>query len=93
MYIFVKFDCKDLKQYDFPFMDNTIIWIWITNKFNWEGGGGGGWRTTPCALRKIEFRNGNRRVNFLFCAFEINSFFTVTTMAMVVINIVEGLGL
>ena len=41
MYIFVKFDCKDLKQYDFPFMDNTIIWIWITNKFNWEGGGGG----------------------------------------------------
>ena len=42
MYIFVKFDCKDLKQYDFPFMDNTIIWIWITNKFNWEGGGGGG---------------------------------------------------
>ena len=44
MYIFVKFDCKDLKQYDFPFMDNTIIWIWITNKFNWEGGGGGGQR-------------------------------------------------
>ena len=29
MYIFVKFDCKDLKQYDFPFMDNKIIWIWI----------------------------------------------------------------
>ena len=25
MYVFVKFDCKDLKQYDFPFMDNTII--------------------------------------------------------------------
>ena len=45
MYIFVKFDCKDLKQYDFPFMDNKIIWIWIwiwiTNEFNWGGGGGG----------------------------------------------------
>ena len=29
MYIFVKFACKDLKQNDFPFMDNKIIWIWI----------------------------------------------------------------
>ena len=28
---FVKFDCKDLKQYDFPFMDNKIIWI----ELNW----------------------------------------------------------
>ena len=25
MYIFVKFDCKDLKQYDFPYMDNKFI--------------------------------------------------------------------
>ena len=53
MYIFVKFDCKDLKQYDFPFMDNTIIWIWITNKFNWEGGGGVA--DNAVCFTKIEF--------------------------------------